>query len=428
MSRVVFNYITGTNGDDTLVGGHGVSPDHIMGLGGNDLITASDHFTLAYGGTGNDTITGGKADDQLYGDNGNDSLSGGNGSDQLYGGKDNDWLHGDAGKDHVYGGNGADHVYGDAGNDTVDGGAGNDVVNGGEGNDVMYGGLGDDTVNDYYGVGTPGNDTLYGGAGSDWVWGQGHDMVYGGAGNDWVSATDGDSTIYGEAGDDNMSSAHGHFTLYGGAGNDTIRGVEMYGDHTDSSDTIYGGAGNDSITGGWCSDTIYGGAGNDTITGGNDNDVINGGAGDDLLVGVALGRLSDPEQANWHTYQTMTGGAGHDTFSFNLDYYADYQGTPLQSEMARDFTITDFNVHQDSLAIDLDVFHVTQWGGYHQDFEATIDHSGGMQAIDGVSFIDYHGVASTQLSIVPVDGGTTFTITLVGVDAQEWQQVHFTGA
>ncbi|MGZ4998151.1 MAG: type I secretion C-terminal target domain-containing protein, partial [Methylobacter sp.] len=66
--------ITGSSGNDVLVGGYG--NDTLIGLGGNDTLS---------GGFGNDTLNGG---------DGNDILSGGAGADTLVGGKGNDIMTG----------------------------------------------------------------------------------------------------------------------------------------------------------------------------------------------------------------------------------------------------------------------------------------------------------------------------------------------
>ena len=61
--------ITGTEGDDLLVGGN--KADTIKGEGGDDKILA---------GYGNDKVEGGAGDDQITGDKGADQLSGGTGA------------------------------------------------------------------------------------------------------------------------------------------------------------------------------------------------------------------------------------------------------------------------------------------------------------------------------------------------------------
>lgn len=59
------SYISGTSGNDTLVGGNNDGDDYING------------------GEGNDLLVGGNGDDWLFGGKGNDILIGGAGSDQF---------------------------------------------------------------------------------------------------------------------------------------------------------------------------------------------------------------------------------------------------------------------------------------------------------------------------------------------------------
>jgi predicted extracellular nuclease len=80
--------ITGSNGDDVLVGTARV--DVIMGLGGDDVIT---------GGNEKDVICGGAGTDRVSGDNGDDVVSGGFGDDDVHGGNGNDTLIGGPGTD-----------------------------------------------------------------------------------------------------------------------------------------------------------------------------------------------------------------------------------------------------------------------------------------------------------------------------------------
>jgi predicted extracellular nuclease len=84
--------ITGTNGNDTLVGTNGA--DVIMGLGGDDTITGLNGEDVICGGAGDETIAGGNGDDVLSGGFGVDTVNGDNGSDTLIGGPgENDVLN-----------------------------------------------------------------------------------------------------------------------------------------------------------------------------------------------------------------------------------------------------------------------------------------------------------------------------------------------
>jgi large repetitive protein len=73
------------------------------------------------GTSGNDTLVGGSGDDKISGGAGNDLLIGGSGNDTLYGGTGNDILIGGLGNDVLHGGLGSDiflHSAGD-GQDTI---------------------------------------------------------------------------------------------------------------------------------------------------------------------------------------------------------------------------------------------------------------------------------------------------------------------
>ncbi len=141
------NFVSGTNGNDT-----------INGLGGNDTIN---------GNAGNDTLLGGNGSDTINGNDGNDFVNGGNGADNINGGTGNDLLEGGAGADVLTdasgntlanGQNGSDTINVSSGNNVVIGGTGRDTFNLGAGNDLLAfnRGDGDDIINSQGG----GTDTL----------------------------------------------------------------------------------------------------------------------------------------------------------------------------------------------------------------------------------------------------------------------------
>ncbi len=74
----------GSEGDDTLSG------KLVFGLGGDDMLSASQGGARLVGGMGDDTLTGAAGDDVLIGAEGNDLLSGGGGTDLLSGGLGDD--------------------------------------------------------------------------------------------------------------------------------------------------------------------------------------------------------------------------------------------------------------------------------------------------------------------------------------------------
>jgi Ca2+-binding RTX toxin-like protein len=151
-------------GDDTLTGGSGV--DTLDGGTGTDTVfevrdadmTLRDaslkigtegtdslaHIELARltGGAGNNTINASRfrGNTTLLGLGGNDNLSAGIGNDRLDGGDGNDQLAGGNGSDILLGGAGGDHVVGGAGRDLIMGGLGNDRLVGGADDDILIGG------------------------------------------------------------------------------------------------------------------------------------------------------------------------------------------------------------------------------------------------------------------------------------------------
>lgn len=108
--------------------------------------------------------------------------------------------------------------------------------------------------------------------------------------------------------------------IAGGAGNNIIDASAS----TIESVGLYGADGNDTLIGSSKDDGIYGGAGSDYLVGGAGNDVISG-----YLAGAGS-RATDPDN------DTLTGGAGADTFLLGIDK-SFYLGTGSA-------TITDFSI------------------------------------------------------------------------------------
>jgi Ca2+-binding RTX toxin-like protein len=135
--------LTGTGGDDSLVGG-----------AGDDTVT---------GGSGHNVLRGGAGDDVINGGSGFNDMNGNMGADTLHGGTGSNWVVGGQGDDSLTGGGGfQDIVLGNLGNDTLHAGTQDEVMRGGQGDDVIVGGPGDDFIS-----GDLGNDTETGGAGAD---------------------------------------------------------------------------------------------------------------------------------------------------------------------------------------------------------------------------------------------------------------------
>ncbi len=307
-------YVTGSEGNDTMIGGAG--NDSLVGNGGAD------------------SLIGGAGDDTLYGGAGDDTLLGGLGRDTLYGGDGNDLLMGeDTDLPQDYGNN--DDLYGGAGNDTLDGGTGHDTLMGGEDNDSMMGGDGNDTL-----IGGDGDDTLDGGEGADtadysgsaaWVnvnLGRSTAQTGGGTGNHAAGdVLGGIENVTGSAFNDHITGDGGSNLLDGGDGDDTLVGLA-------GADTLDGGAGADTTdysgsaawvnvdlglftaqTGGGSEnhalgdmlrgiENVTGSAFNDHITGDGSSNLLDGGYGDDTLVGLAGA-------------DTLDGGAGADTTDYS---------------------------------------------------------------------------------------------------------------
>ena len=117
--------ITGTSGDDRLVGTPGNDvidgeggDDRLFGKGGIDVLCGSDGEDLLKGGADLDILIGGEGADVIAGGGDWDFASGGGGDDKLKGGAGDDFLVGGAGDDIINGGKGEDGAFGEAGTDT----------------------------------------------------------------------------------------------------------------------------------------------------------------------------------------------------------------------------------------------------------------------------------------------------------------------
>lgn len=151
--------------------------------------------------------------------------------------------------------------------------------------------------------GTDGDDSIEGSAAVDFIYaGTGNDTLRGrGTGEDYLDGGQGDDVVDGDEGDD---------TLIGGFGDDSL-----YGEN--GADQLIGGDGDDYLIGHNDDDTLVGDVGVDTLEGEAGDDLFEGGSGNDLL----------------------TGGSGSDLFAF--------------SDGDGDDTITDFNVDEDQLVINV---------------------------------------------------------------------------
>jgi len=315
-------YVSGGDGDDTLIGSEGHDllsgdggTDSILAGGGNDIVSGDSGASKFTGVGGNDFLDGGAGIDTVYEWGNvdfvvtNDRLTG-HGVDQLSA-IESVWIIGAAGANRLDASGfvsptGRVQFYGRGGDDTLIGSAGNDVLDGGDGNDRLYGRGGADTLSgsggdDVLRAGA-GNDLASGGTGNDLILGgRGHDSLAGGDGNDIILGQSGNDSLQGDDGNDRIGGQNGDDVLFGGNGNDLLDGGS-------GSDTIHGEAGHDRILGRDGADLLYGGGDNDTVYGGRQNDSISGGGGHDILAGQDGDDVITGNEGN----DTLVGNAGAD--------------------------------------------------------------------------------------------------------------------
>jgi Ca2+-binding RTX toxin-like protein len=330
------DYLYGLGGDDLLKGGGGA--DHFYGGSGIDEVFYDDspvgvqvYLDLGIGSDGTaqgdtflsiENVTGSGHTDVLVGNSYANTLNGRNGADALIGLGGIDTLNGGEGDDELWGGPGADHLiggpeidrawyesspeavqvslldgwayYGDAAGDTFDG-----IEN-------LYGSPYDDDLR-----GDNGPNVLGGGDSNDFLQGYGgFDFLSGGIGRDTMAGGAGSDEYYVENVNDSIIE-------FGGEGVDWVYVFDVSWTLTEGADVecMFAQGGNINLTGN--------STGN-VVVGSNGNNVINGGDGDDELTGLG----------------------GQDSFLFN---------TPLSVDFNVD-VITDFNVADDTILLDQDIF------------------------------------------------------------------------
>ncbi len=308
------------------------SIEAVTGSALSDTIIGNAGVNILKGGAGNDTIDGGGGDDQLFGGGQNDTASYASATAAVTVSLllQNQYQDtGSAGMDYL---SQFANLTGSKYNDTLTGDNGNNLLDGGAGADVMKGGLGDDT----------------------YVVGNSFDNV-------GEHLNEGTDTV--------LSSIT--YTLPSNVENLTLTGTDNLNAIGNSiNNIIHGNAGNNLIDGGAGADQMYGGVGNDTFIVNNSFDKANENAneGTDTVqssitftlganvenltltgttaingTGNALANIIAGNSGN----NTLTGGAGADTFVFGkfgvangLDHLVDFvTGTDHLSFTGADYGI-----------------------------------------------------------------------------------------
>jgi len=355
------------------------SSDFIYFNGGAQTITGSDGSDRLFGSLSGDVLKGGRGYDELYGGDGDDTLYGGDHSDGLAGGKGNDTLIGGAMADVLFGESGSDTAsYRDATAGVVASLA-NSLENTGDAAGDIYSSIENLTGSRYADklIGSDESDNILTGGG-------GADALFGGLGRDTASYSDASKGVIASLANPSGNSNDARGDTYSSIENLTgsIYSDKLTGDKgannllgCDGDDLLEGGDGNDTLIGGVGADSLVGGTGTDIasyagssqgvmanlgkasantndakgdtyssienlagssyadiLTGNSAKNTLNGGGGDDRLYS---GTGSD----------VLIGGAGKDTFVFNS-----------KLGLTNISTIDDFNVADDTIWLDDDVF------------------------------------------------------------------------
>lgn len=327
--------IKGTDSGNDIIIGTNYGNDNIYGLGGDDFIKGSAGSDFIDGGKGWNTLS--YTETYYY----RDGVKSGITVDVVKGTVKNSWGGTDTVKniqgyegthlvDRFTGGKGDDSFMGLKGKDTLIGGEGHDDAR--YYKDAKFGGklgivadLAKGTIKDGFGTvdtvksiervfGTEFGDVFKGdGADNHFRGLQGKDSFDGGAGRDTVSF-DFWETFKGEKGVVvDLRKTSGQIVNDGFGNTENAKSIE----------NIHGSRFDDKIILGKADGGSWGNDGNDRLTGGSGDNWLNGGDGKDIL----------------------TGGGGNDLFIFD---------TKIRS--ANIDTITDFNVKDDTIWLDRDVF------------------------------------------------------------------------
>jgi Ca2+-binding RTX toxin-like protein len=422
---VTVNLGNGTGGGGTAEGDKLTSIENVTGSSHADFLIGNDGNNVLTGLDDNDILKGGGGSDTLFGGSGADTLKGGGGADILNGGSGNDTadyfdssagvvvslitdtagngdaegdelnsienLNGSAYADHLYGQDGVNVLVGRDGDDTLKGFGANDTLRGEDGDDYMDGGSGADGMvgglgDDIYIVDNAGDAVTEGaGEGSDtvrvstsWTMTAGADIellettdetdnvainLSGNASGNQIIGNDGNNTINGGGGVDQMIGRSGNDTYFVENAGDSV--TEASGQGTDQvrtsvSWTLTAGADVETLR-----TTNDAGVGAINLTANASGNILRGNNGANVL----NGRDGNDE---------LTGLGGADSYLFD---------TALNAATNLD-TITDFNVADDTIRLDDDIFSSALAPGNIDDGEFRI----GAAALDVNDRIIYNDV------------------------------------
>jgi hypothetical protein len=254
--------------------------------------------------------------------------------------------------DYLIGGDGNDYLYGALGNDTMEGGLGNDTI-------VMTSSFDSQVLSDYDRILEFGYEGDPANGGIDWVRYNGGGML-------------------------DLKDVYTNPGLFGGP-NAQLQYVQngMFIENMQGS-----GA---TLSGNWLNNTILGGAG-------STNESLSGELGNDFLCGVEIDGVSDGTKYDG-TYisgglDTLTGGAGNDTFSLRDDdgRHLYFDGGAMGGGSDKYALITDFNL----TGTDLILRGTVLPGDFDGDSRTLVRH---------LTEQGFSGVAGYSKADLIVDGG-----------------------
>jgi Ca2+-binding RTX toxin-like protein len=111
----------------------------------NNAFTFFPGSAVYYATAANPVLQGTHGKQLLVGLSGDDTITAGSGRTVIYGGPGNDVLTAGAGTDFIYAGPGTTTMNGGSGTSTLTAGSGTDIINAGTGRTIMVGGKGNDT-------------------------------------------------------------------------------------------------------------------------------------------------------------------------------------------------------------------------------------------------------------------------------------------